>query len=214
MQTNPQRSPRQHRLSRRVNAWILTGYAIIAPAAAVLKAWETVQSRYPLGWLAKTNAVVWDTVTLAGAIGVLALGVREMVLAYFMRKEYEEDLAALLQNQQAQAEMVKAQAEAARNQYELAREQSATVQAVLADARAQREAEAARAEHEAALWREQRDQAERDALLQREQAERDATQIQELTNTVRLLLEQNRQLIERLDRRNNGHNHDNPQPEH
>ena len=175
MRNNPRRSPRHRRISRRVNGWMLAGYAIIAPAAVVLKAWETVQSRYPVGWLAKTNAVAWETVTLAGALGALALGVREMVLAYFMRKEYEEDLAALLQNQQAQAEMVKAQAEAAR-------EQSETVQAILADARAQREAEAARAQ-------------EQNVFIQQ-------------------LLEQNRQLMERLDRRDDGHNQDNHQSEH
>ena len=154
---------------------MLAGYAIIAPAAVILKAWETVQSRYPVGWLAKTNAVAWETVTLAGAIGVLALGVREMVLAYFMRKEYEEDLAALLQNQQAQAEMVKAQAEAAK-------QQSETVQAVLAEAREQREAEAARA--------------------------------QEQNSFIHQLLEQNRQLIERLDRQHNGHDAGPSQSEH
>ena len=147
---------------------MLAGYAIIAPAAVVLKAWETVQSRYPVGWLAKTNAVAWETVTLAGALGALALGVREMVLAYFMRKEYEEDLAALLQNQQAQAEMVKQQAE--------------TAQAMLTEGRERRAAEAAR--------------------------------IQALTDTVQQLLEQNRQLMERLDRRDDGHNEDNHQSEH
>ena len=157
MQTNTQRSFRHRQTSRRVNAWILTGYSITTPVAVFLKAWETVHSRYLIGWLAKTNTIVWDTVTLAGAIGVLALGVREMVLAYFMRKEYEEDLAALLQNQEAQAEMVKAQAEA--------------TEALLAEGRERRAA--------------------------------DAAQIQVLTDTVNQLLEQNRQLIERLDRQSN-----------
>ena len=95
--------------------------------AAALKAWQTVVSSYPVGWLAKTNVIIWDTITLAATLGALALGVREMVLAYFMRKEYEDDLAALLQNQQVQAETVQQQAELARQQAELARQQAETV---------------------------------------------------------------------------------------
>ena len=39
--------------------------------------------------------IVWDTITLAATLGALALGVREMVLAYFIRKEYEDEIAAI-----------------------------------------------------------------------------------------------------------------------
>ena len=209
MQPRRQRSRRQRRIARRVNIWVLAGYAFITLSAAFLKGWETANSLDPFGWLAKTNAIIWDTVTLAATLGALALGVREMVLAYFMRKEYEEDLDALLRHQEAQAEMVKAQAEASRQQYE-------TVQAFLADAREQREADAARIEQEAVrVEREaalRREQAERDAALRREQAERDDAQIQQLTQTVQQLIEQNRQLMERLDRRNNGHGTGNAEP--
>ena len=214
MQNDSPQRLRRHRLSRRVNVWILASYVAMAPAAAALKAWQTAHSHYPVGWIAKTNAIIWDIITLAGAIGVLALGVREMVLAYLMRKEYEEDLAALLHNQQAQAEMVKAQAAAAS-------EQSAIVQAFITESREQREAEAARLEREQAFLREQaerdaalqREQAERDAALQRERAERDATQIRQLTQTVQELIQQNRQLMARLDRQHNGHATDNAAPD-
>ena len=127
MRGSRQRQTRQRRVSRRVNAWILGGYVGIAALAAALKAWQTVVSSYPVGWLAKTNVIIWDTITLAATLGALALGVREMVLAYFMRKEYEDDLAALLQNQQVQAETVQQQAELARQQAELARQQAETV---------------------------------------------------------------------------------------
>ena len=203
MQNDSPQRLRRHRLSRRVNVWILASYVAMAPAAAALKAWQTAHSHYPVGWIAKTNAIIWDIITLAGAIGVLALGVREMVLAYLMRKEYEEDLAALLHNQQAQAEMVKAQAAAAS-------EQSAIVQAFITESRERREAEAARLEREQAFLREQ---AERDAALQRERAERDATQIRQLTQTVQELIQQNRQLMARLDRQHNGHATDHAAPD-
>ena len=113
MRPRRQRSRRQRRVARRVNAWVLAGYAVLVVLTALLKAWEIAYGEHPIGRLAKTNAIIWDTVTLAATLGALALGVREMVLAYFMRKEYEEDLDALLRNQEAQAEMVKAQAEAA-----------------------------------------------------------------------------------------------------
>ena len=95
MRGSRQRQTRQRRVSSRVNAWILGGYVSIAAAAAALKAWQTVVSSYPVGWLAKTNVIVWDTITLAAALGALALGVREMVLAYFIRKEYEDEIAAI-----------------------------------------------------------------------------------------------------------------------
>lgn len=127
MRRSVQRQIRQRRVSRRVNAWILGGYFSIAALATTLKAWQIVVSPYIVGWLAKTNAIVWDAITLAATLGALTLGVREMVLAYFMRKEYEDDLAALLQNQQAQAETVQQQAEMARQQTEMARQQSETI---------------------------------------------------------------------------------------
>ena len=41
-----------------------------------------------------------------------------MVLAYFMRKDYEAEIDTLLRNQEAQAETVKAQAEIAKAQAE------------------------------------------------------------------------------------------------
>ena len=95
MRGSRQRQTRQRRVSRRVNAWILGGYVGIASSAAALKAWQTVVSPHIVGWLAKTNVVVWDTVTPAATLGALALRVREMVLAYFIRKEYEDEIAAI-----------------------------------------------------------------------------------------------------------------------
>ncbi len=138
MRVGRQRQTRQRRLSRRVNVWILSGYAGIALAASGLKAWQTISSPNLVGWLAKTNIIVWDTITLAATLGALALGVREMVLAYFIRKEYEEDmdvmrrgyeedLDALLRTQKEQAETVQQQAEMARQQAEMARQQAETV---------------------------------------------------------------------------------------
>ena len=138
MRVGRQRQTRQRRLSRRVNVWILSGYAGIALAASGLKAWQTISSQNLVGWLAKTNIIVWDTITLAATLGALALGVREMVLAYFIRKEYEEDmdvmrrgyeedLDALLRTQKEQAETVQQQAETARQQAEMARQQAETV---------------------------------------------------------------------------------------
>ena len=95
MRRSGRRQIRQRRVSRRVNAWILGGYFSIATLAAVLKAWQIVVSPHIVGWLAKTNVIIWDTITLAAALGALALGVREMVLAYFIRKEYEDEIAAI-----------------------------------------------------------------------------------------------------------------------
>lgn len=95
MWSNRQESGWRGRITRRTNAWILGAYAVIAPSAIFLKAWQTINSPYPVGWLAKTNVVIWDTITLAAALGALALGVREMVLAYFMRKEYEDEIASI-----------------------------------------------------------------------------------------------------------------------
>lgn len=138
MRGSRQRQTRQRRVSRRANAWILSGYFGIASSAAALKAWQTIVSPHIVDWLAKTNAIVWDTITLAATLGALALGVREMVLAYFIRKEYEEDLDdmrrgyeedldALLRNQKEQAETVRQQAEMARQQTEMARQQSEAI---------------------------------------------------------------------------------------
>ncbi len=135
MRVGRQRQTRQRRLSRRVNVWIQSSYAGIALAASGLKAWQTISSQNLVGWLAKTNIIVWDTITLAATLGALALGVREMVLAYFIRKEYEEDmdvmrrgyeedLDALLRTQKEQAETVQQQAEMARQQAEMARQQA------------------------------------------------------------------------------------------
>ncbi|MDE2682974.1 MAG: hypothetical protein OXI54_02335 [Chloroflexota bacterium] len=95
MRGSRQRQTRQRRVSRRVNAWILGGYVGVAASAAALKAWQIVVGPHIVGWLAKTNAIVWDTITLAATLGALALGVREMVLAYFIRKEYEDEIAAI-----------------------------------------------------------------------------------------------------------------------
>lgn len=171
MRGSRHRQARQRHLSRRVNVWILGGYIGIAILVVALKAWQTVDSQYPVGWLAKTNGIIWDAITLAATLGALALGVREMVLAYFIRKEYEEDLDdmrrgyeedldALLRNQKEQAETVQQQTEMAREQAEMARQQAET--------------------------------------------------IRELTNAVQQLLEQNRLLLERLDRQGNGHNPESP----
>ena len=90
-----------------VNVVVFTGYAAVAAVASALKAWQTAGDLEAVGWLPKTNAIVWDTITLYAALGALALGVREMVLAYFMRKGYEEDFEMLLRSQEAQAEIVK-----------------------------------------------------------------------------------------------------------
>ena len=176
MRDGHQRQTRQRRLSRRVSAWMLGGYVGIAVSAAGLKAWQTAVSSYPVGWLAKTNVIVWDTVTLAAALGALALGVREMVLAYFIRKEYEEDIDVMRRGYEEERDTL------LRNQ----QEQAETVRVLLADAHEQREANAA---------------------FRREQAERDAAQ----NAIIQQLLEQNRQLIERLDRRDNGHGPDDPE---
>ena len=155
MRNNPERNARQRRTTARVNAFLFGGYGVVAAAASGLKAWQTAGDVAIVGWLAKTNAIVWDTITLYAALGALTLGVREMVLAYFMRKEYEEDLAALLENQRAQAETVQQQTELVREQAEMAKQQAETVR--------------------------------------------------ELTGAVQQLLEQNRLLLERLDRQSNGH---------
>ena len=160
MRNNPERNARHRRTTARVNAWLFGGYGIVAAAASGLKAWQTASDVAIVGWLAKTNAIVWDTITLYAALGALTLGVREMVLAYFMRKEYEEDLAALLENQRAQAETVQQQTELVREQAEMAKQQAETVR--------------------------------------------------ELTGAVQQLLEQNRLLLERLDRQSNGHNPESP----
>ena len=109
-----------------VNVVVFTGYAAVAAVASALKAWQTAGDLEAVGWLPKTNAIVWDTITLYAALGALALGVREMVLAYFMRKGYEEDFEMLLRSQEAQAEIVKTLTESMqreREQYRQEREE-------------------------------------------------------------------------------------------
>ena len=155
-----------------VNVVVFTGYAAVAAVASALKAWQTAGDLEAVGWLPKTNAIVWDTITLYAALGALALGVREMVLAYFMRKGYEEDFEMLLRSQEAQAEIVKTLTESMhreREQYRQEREER------------EREREQERAERE------------------RERAERERQYV-----VIEQMLEQNRQLLERLDRRDNG----------
>ena len=95
MRSDRQERDRRNRVTRLANAWTLGAYGVIALSAVCLKAWQTINSPYPVGWLAKTNVIIWDTITLAAALGALALGVREMVLAYFMRKEYEDEIASI-----------------------------------------------------------------------------------------------------------------------
>ena len=139
MRVSNRRRVSQRHASRRANAWILFGYIGVTISAASLKSWQTTGAQHIVGWLAKTNAIVWDTITLAATLGALALGVREMVLAYFMRKEYEEDLALLVQNQQVQAETVQQQAEMARQQAEMARQQAESARQQAESARQQAE---------------------------------------------------------------------------
>ena len=93
--SNRHESGWRSRVTHRVNVWIFGSYGVIALSAIFLKAWQTAHNDHPLGWLAKTNVIIWDTITLAATLGALALGVREMVLAYFMRKEYEDEIAAI-----------------------------------------------------------------------------------------------------------------------
>ena len=181
MRVSNRRQARQRRASRRANAWILFGYIGVTISAASLKSWQTAGAQHIVGWLAKTNAIVWDTITLAATLGALALGVREMVLAYFMRKEYEEDLALLVQNQQVQAETVQQQAETVQQQAETVQQQAEM---------ARQQAESARQQAESA----------------RQQAET----VKELADAVQQLLEQNRLLLERLDRQSNGHSPESP----
>ena len=152
-----------------VNVVVFTGYAAVAAVASALKAWQTAGDLEAVGWLPKTNAIVWDTITLYAALGALALGVREMVLAYFMRKGYEEDFEMLLRSQEAQAEIVKTLTESMQRE----REQ----------------------------YRQEREEREREREREREQ-ERDDRERQYVV--IQQLLEQNRQLLERLDRRDNG----------
>ena len=152
-----------------VNVVVFTGYAAVAAVASALKAWQTAGDLEAVGWLPKTNAIVWDTITLYAALGALALGVREMVLAYFMRKGYEEDFEMLLRSQEAQAEIVKTLTESMQRE----REQ----------------------------YRQEREEREREWERERER-ERDDRERQYVV--IEQLLEQNRQLMERLDRRDNG----------
>ena len=152
-----------------VNVVVFTGYAAVAAVASALKAWQTAGDLEAVGWLPKTNAIVWDTITLYAALGALALGVREMVLAYFMRKGYEEDFEMLLRSQEAQAEIVKTLTESMQRE----REQ----------------------------YRQEREEREREREREREQ-ERDDRERQYVV--IEQLLEQNRQLMERLERRDNG----------
>ena len=160
-----------------VNVVVFTGYAAVAAVASALKAWQTAGDLEAVGWLPKTNAIVWDTITLYAALGALALGVREMVLAYFMRKGYEEDFEMLLRSQEAQVEIVKTLTESMQQEREERKQE-----------RAERERE--REWEERQLEREQ---------YQQERAERERQYV-----VIEQLLEQNRQLMERLDRRDNG----------
>ena len=128
----------QRRAAARVNAAVFAGYVVTATTAVALKAWETIRACDPDGWLGTANVIIWDAITLYGALGALALGVREMVLAYFMRKDYEAEIDTLLRNQEVQAEIIKAmrdmefarqkQAEADHNAI---REQNAVIQQLL-----------------------------------------------------------------------------------
>ena len=174
-----------------VNVVVFTGYAAVAAVASALKAWQTAGDLKAVGWLPKTNAIVWDTITLYAALGALALGVREMVLAYFMRKGYEEDFEMLLRSQEAQAEIVKTLTESMQRERE--------------------ERERERAEREREREREER-QLEREQY-QQERAERERQYV-----IIEQLLEQNRQLMERLERRDNGrragHSDRADQPDH
>ena len=136
---NRRQEARQPRAVARVNAAVFAGYAVTATTAVALKAWETIRACDPDGWLGTTNAVIWDAITLYGALGALALGVREMVLAYFMRKDYEAEIDTLLRNQEAQAEIVKAQAESIQAMREIQTERRLEAEAI-------RDAEIARRE--------------------------------------------------------------------
>ena len=89
-----------------------------------------------------------------------------MVLAYFMRKDYEAEIDTLLRNQEAQAEIARAQAE--------------SIQAM-------RDIEFAR----------------------QKQAEAERDTIREQNAAILQLLEQNRQMLEIIERRRNG-NSSNP----
>ena len=153
MQRNRTRAAatQRRRVNARASGWIFGGYAVLGAVASGLKAWQTAADA-ELDRLAKTNIIVWDTITLFAALAALALGVREMVLAYFMRKEYEEDLAALLQNQEAIAETARQQNEATHRQAEMIRQQGETVQALLAD-RDSRAAESQKNEEDRAALR-------------------------------------------------------------
>ena len=159
-----------------VNVVVFTGYAAVAAVASALKAWQTAGDLEAVGWLPKTNAIVWDTITLYAALGALALGVREMVLAYFMRKGYEEDFEMLLRSQEAQAEIVKTLTESM-----------------------QREREQYRQEREEREREREQERAERERERERERDDRERQYV-----VIEQLLEQNRQLLERLDRRDNG----------
>ena len=177
------RGVRPPRVEYIVNVVVFTGYAAVAAVASALKAWQTAGDLEAVGWLPKTNAIVWDTITLYAALGALALGVREMVLAYFMRKGYEEDFEMLLRSQEAQAEIVKTLTESMQRE----REQ----------------------------YRQEREEREREREREREQ-ERDDRERQYVV--IEQLLEQNRQLMERLERRDNGrraeHSDRADQPDH
>ena len=135
----------QRRAAARVNAAVFAGYVVTATTAVALKAWETIRACDPDGWLGTTNVVIWDAITLYGALGALALGVREMVLAYFMRKDYEAEIDTLLRNQEAQAEIAKAQAESIREMREMQTERRLEAETVRdAEIARRKEAEAIR----------------------------------------------------------------------
>ena len=102
-----------------------------------------------------------------------------MVLAYFMRKDYEAEIDTLLRNQEAQAEIVKAQAESIQAMREIQTERRLEAEAI-------RDAEIAR--------------------RQEAEAEREAANrlLLDQNDLIRQLLEQNRQMLEIIDRRRNG----------
>ena len=123
---NRSREARPHRTVARVNAAVFAGYIITATTAVALKAWETIRACDPDGWLGTTNAVIWDAITLYGALGALALGVREMVLAYFMRRDYEAEMDTMRRDHAAEIARIKAQARAEADR-DAIREQNAVI---------------------------------------------------------------------------------------
>jgi hypothetical protein len=64
------------RVTAQANASIIVGFGVLAPVASGLKAWQTALDP-PLGWwLPRANAIIWDSITISGTLGVLASGVQ------------------------------------------------------------------------------------------------------------------------------------------